>query len=313
MGNLFSQNESLEFFIPASYEVAGPLGLGDPKDHSLSEFEKDTIVPTFMISEAKKRWCREEWDSLADCDKKNKWLAAVFCRDLVTTAIQCNLRSTLDDAKQLPLYILFAMTMPAYSTGTWCNVINLTEARSRQSRRFSCPVQAAASLAMSEAVQPSASSQVLTVIPESTAEPISAKARRPTLLLADSDEVDVITDAQSVSANDRFYRRPVPTPSSLCCLSSAAQNSHDSNIYLQLQSSNAAASNGNHLKRSSCCYCISWRSCFRSLRWPAKHIHNENLFVMSLIQLLCGFAAVILSGVAYSKVLYCDQIRGKHR
>ncbi|VEL21915.1 unnamed protein product, partial [Protopolystoma xenopodis] len=52
------------------------------------------------------------------------------------------------------------------------------------------------------------------------------------------------------------------------------------------------------------------RCCLSSLSsWPRRRLAaNENLFVLSVIQLLCGFAAVILSGVAVRKAVFLHQM-----
>lgn len=69
--------------------------------------------------------------------------------------------------------------------------------------------------------------------------------------------------------------------------------------------------------RRRCC-CVSLRfSCLRSFcltlsktlgRLTGRRMPNENLFVLSMIQLLCGLAAVVLSGVAVTKVVFLYQM-----
>ncbi|EUB59714.1 hypothetical protein ECG_07234 [Echinococcus granulosus] len=69
-------------------------------------------------------------------------------------------------------------------------------------------------------------------------------------------------------------------------------------------------------KRRCCCVPLHL-SCLRSFcsslskllgRLTGRRMPNENLFVLSMIQLLCGLAAVVLSGVAVTKVVFLYQM-----
>ncbi|VDP82152.1 unnamed protein product [Echinostoma caproni] len=58
---------------------------------------------------------------------------------------------------------------------------------------------------------------------------------------------------------------------------------------------------------SSVCFSSSWCG-WRWNRWRRRRIPNENLLVLSVIQLLCGFAAIILSSVALTKAVFLYQM-----
>ncbi|VDN95892.1 unnamed protein product [Rodentolepis nana] len=77
------------------------------------------------------------------------------------------------------------------------------------------------------------------------------------------------------------------------------------------------APNTTDQSRSCCClprpkcsrlqhFCSSFSSTLGRL--TGRRMPNENLFVLSMIQLLCGLAAVVLSGVAVTKVVFLYQM-----
>ncbi|CAH8635560.1 unnamed protein product [Heterobilharzia americana] len=56
------------------------------------------------------------------------------------------------------------------------------------------------------------------------------------------------------------------------------------------------------------CLLFTRRCKCRLFSFPRHRVTNENLIILSIIQLLCGFAAIVLSSVAFTKAVFLYQI-----
>ncbi|TPP39790.1 hypothetical protein FGIG_00868 [Fasciola gigantica] len=115
----------------------------------------------------------------------------------------------------------------------------------------------------------------------------------------------VNVNSQSCTPVLHEYAEPEQPLLMCCCLCGHCLN--------HCFSSKSTASNrctAAHFLSSSCppmCLSSSWCD-WQWNRWRRRRIPNENLLVLSVIQLLCGFAAIILSSVALTKAVFLYQM-----
>lgn len=95
---------------------------------------------------------------------------------------------------------------------------------------------------------------------------------------------------------------PEPDHSVLCCVCVHCQKHCFSSKSTPSRCSDCAARLLSISCASSSCCDWHWN------RWRRRRIPNENLLVLSVIQLLCGFAAIILSSVALTKAVFLYQM-----